>query len=113
MAKSAATWEGRRALTDNPETSPEVSSRAAEELMKMGLLSEAAVFFGLAGNEEGLMTIIDQAVEEGNFFVFKQAVSRLKEKKFDDEKVRTLASVAEKQGKALYAEQAMNYLENK
>jgi len=111
MVKSADTWEGRRALTDNPNTSPEVSRGAARALMEMNLPSEAAVFFALAGDKEGLRAIIDQAVEEGDYFVFQQAASRLGEE-IDREKVRALIASAEKNGRGLYAEKAAEYLQN-
>lgn len=111
MAKSAETWEGRRSLTDNPNTSPEVSRNAARTLMEMNLLSEAAVFFALAGDNDGLREIIDRAVGEGDFFVFQQAASRLGEK-ISRDKVRALIAAAEKNGRALYAEKASEYIQN-
>ena len=111
MAKSADSWEGRRALTDNPNTSPEVSRNSARALMDLNLLSEAAIFFSLAGDKDGLREIIDLAVEEGNFFVFQQAASRLGEE-IDREKVRALIAAAEKNGRALYAEKASEYIQN-
>ena len=110
MAKSADTWEGRRALTDNPNTSPEVNRGAARALMEMNLPSEAALFFARAEDKDGLREVINRAVEEGNFFVFQQAASRLGEE-IDREKVRALIASAEKNGRGLYAEKASEYLQ--
>ncbi len=89
MAKSATTWEGRRALTDNPATSPATYGNAAGELLKLDQLAEAAVFFGLAGDDQNLNMLIDRAVEDGNFFLFKEAYSRLKDKFPPRDRLRT------------------------
>jgi len=112
MAKSSATWEGRRALTDNPNLAPETAGAAAELLMEQGLLSEAAIFYDRAGDDEGLLEIIKKATEEGNFFVFQGAASRLKGAKPDKALVQELKGQAEKSGKALYAAKAAEFLEN-
>lgn len=110
MARSAATWEGRRALTDNPSTSPDSHRAAARQLMGLGLLSEAALFFARAGDDEGLMEIIDQAVAEGNFFVFQTAAARLKNREVGRDQVQSLIAAAEKNGRGLYAEKAAAWL---
>ncbi len=111
MAKSAETWEGRRALTDNPNPGREANLGAARTLMSMNLPSEAALFFSRAGDEEGLREIMDRAVEEGNFFVFREAASRLAGP-VDRRQLRNLIEAAEKNGRGLYAEQAAEYLQN-
>jgi hypothetical protein len=110
MAKSAATWEGRRALTDNPSTSQDNYRSAARQLMDMGLLSEAALFFARAEDDEGLMAIIEQAMAEGNFFVFQAAASRLKNREVGRDQVQSLLAAAEKNGRLLYAEKATAWL---
>lgn len=110
MAKSAATWEARRAMTDNPSTSPDSYLAAARQLMDLGLWSEAAVFFARAEDDQGLLEIIDLAAAEGNFFVFQAAASRLKEREVDQAKVRDLIAAAEKNGRGLYAEKAAAWL---
>ena len=111
MAKNAAQWEGRRALTDNPATSAPTYQSAALTLMELDQLCEASVMCGRAEDDDGLMKIIDTAVEEGNFFLFQAAASRLKEQKPDRSRVQALISAAEKGGKLLYAEKAQKYLE--
>lgn len=110
MAKTADTWEGRRALTDNPNLAPEVFQNAGLALMELDLPSEASIFFGLAENEAGLQAVIKKAVEEGNFFVFQAAASRLKEGRPAREELEALVTSAEKSGKTLYAEKAAAYL---
>ena len=112
MAKSADTWEGRRALTDNPNLASEVFQNAARTLMEMDLPSEAALFFSRAEDEEGLREIIKKAAEEGNFFIFQAAASRLKEGRPSREELEALIAAAEKGGKALYAEKASAYLKD-
>ena len=113
MAKSAAAWEGRRALTDNPATSPETFKAAARKLMELDQLSEASIFFALAKDEDGLHEIINKAAEEGNFFVFQGAAARLADPKtISRDQVSTLKAAAEKNGRALYAEKAAAYLED-
>ena len=106
MAKDAAQWEGRRALTDNPGTAPLTYQKAGRSLMELDQLCEAAVMCGRAADNEGLMQIIDPAVVEGNFFLFQAAVSRLKDQRPDKSRLKSLISSAEKNGKLLYAEQA-------
>lgn len=109
MAKSPATWEGRRALTDSSSTSPEAFKQGAHTLMEMNLLSEASVFFDRAGDLEGQRAVLERAVEEGNFFVFKRAMAYLGGEP-RPEKVRALAAAAEKKGLLLYAAQAKELL---
>jgi hypothetical protein len=79
MAKSAMTWEGRRALTDNPNTDAGTFKQAARELMNENLLADAATFFALAGDTEALKEITAKAAEEGDFFLFQAAASKLDE----------------------------------
>lgn len=110
MAKSAATWEGRRAMTDSSSTSPDTYRSAARQLMELGLLSEAALFFARAEDDEGLMEIIDQAVAEGNFFIFQTAASRLKNREAGRDQVQSLVAAAEKNGRTLYSEKATAWL---
>lgn len=110
MAKSAATWEGRRALTDSPSTSQDNHRSAARQLMEMGLLAEAALFFARAEDDEGLMEIIGQAVAEGNFFLFQTAASRLKHREAGRDQVQALLTAAENNGRGLYAEKAAAWL---
>ncbi len=112
MAKSATTWEGRRAMTDNSSTSPEAYTAGARQLLEQDLAAEATIFFGLAGDDAGLGEIIDRAVSEGNFFVFQSAASRLKNSKVTRERVQDLIAAAEKNGRALYAAKAAEYLKN-
>ncbi|MDR2947332.1 MAG: hypothetical protein LBV79_11390 [Candidatus Adiutrix sp.] len=111
MAKSAETWEGRRALTDNPNTGQETALGAARTLMSLDSLSEAAIFFALAGAQDGLREVMNRAVEEGNFFVFQQAATRLGEKG-ERAQLRSLIDAAERNGRGLYAAKAAEYLEN-
>lgn len=111
MAKSAAEWEGRRALTDNPTTSPQSYQSAARALIELDQLCEAAVMFGRAADDDGLMEIIEKAVEEGNFFLFQAAASRLKEQKPGRDRLEALIGSAEKTGQAMYADKAKKYLE--
>jgi hypothetical protein len=120
----AAAWESRRALTDNPATSPETFRRVGRELLGLGQLAEALEFLGRAGDEEGLGLILEQAVAEGHFFIYPGAAAKLgafkgPEKNPGPEKngpplpdgflkadLEKLAAAAEKNGQALYAAQA-------
>ena len=103
MSKSAA-WEGRRALTDNPATSPEDFRRAGRELFGMNQLAEALELMVRAGDEEGLRLIMERAVEEGHFFLYQGAAAKLGGVQRAD--LERLAAAAEKNGQALYAAQA-------
>jgi hypothetical protein len=105
---NAVTWEGRRALTDNPATSPETFRRVGRELLELDQLAEAVEFLGRAGDEEGLRLILERAVAEGQFFLYQGAAAKLGGlAKADLEK---LAQAAEKNGQALYAAQARAFL---
>lgn len=112
MGKSITTWEGRRALTDNPAAGPEVYKAAGRELLELNQLAESAVLGGRGQDEETLNRIIDRAVDEGNFFVFKEAAARLKDA-VSPHRVRDLKAAAERQGRFLYAEQAAAWLADK
>jgi len=101
---NAATWEGRRALTDDPATSPETFRRAGRELLEMNQLAEALELLGRAGDEEGLRLILERAVDEGHFFLYQGAAARLGAVQRRD--LEKLAEAAEKNGQALYAAQA-------
>lgn len=110
MAMSADTWEARRSLTDNPSTSPDTYRSAARQLIEMGLLSEAAVFFAKAEDDEGLMEIIDLAVSEGNFFIFQTAAALLQNREVGSDQVQALIEAATKNGRGLYAQKAADWL---
>ncbi len=119
MAKSAMTWEGRRALTDDPNTGAVALKQAARELMDNNLLADAATFFALAHEKEAgkdketetaLGEIAARAVEEGDFFLFQAAAAKLGPA-MAREQLDALLLSAEKNGKALYAERAAKYLE--
>ncbi|MDR1921543.1 MAG: hypothetical protein LBS31_07365 [Candidatus Adiutrix sp.] len=112
MSKSLNTWEGRRALTDNASAGAETLKKAARELMEINLLSDAADFFKRAGDDEGLHEIINQAVREGNFFIFKEASSKLSSSLKDRAKLEALMETAENNGQMLYLEQAERYLKD-
>ena len=105
----AAAWEGRRALTDNPATSPETFRRAGRELLELDQLAEALELLGRAGDEEGLRLILERAAAEGHFFLYQAAAAKLRDicrpetHRVDLER---LAATAEKNGQALYASQA-------
>ena len=101
---NAATWEGRRALTDNPAAGPEALRRAGRELLELDQLAEALELLGRAGDEEGLRLILDRAAEEGHFFLYQAAAARLGPPRRAD--LEKLAAAAEKNGQALYAAQA-------
>ncbi len=117
MAKSAMTWEGRRALTDNPNTTPAAFKQAARELMEKNLLADAATFFALAadkGDEEAknmLGEIAAGAAEEGDFFLFQAALASLGPDFPVSEHAETLFTAAEKNGKAMYAERVAQFIE--
>jgi len=113
MAISAATWETRRALTDNPTTSPDTYRSGGRQLMEMGLLSEAAIFFAKAEDDDGLMEIISQAVSEGNFFIFQTAAAHLKNREAGPDLVQALIEAATKNGRGLYAQKAIDWLAEK
>lgn len=112
MAKSAMTWEGRRALTDSPNTGAGAYSQAARELMDKNLLADAATFFARAKDLDGLREIAGKAVEEGDFFLFQAAASNLNEDDISSAQLMELRANAEKCGKALYAARAAKALEN-
>lgn len=110
MSKKFNTWEGRRALTDNYDSDPKALPQVARDLIKLNQLSEAASLAVLIGDQEILREIAGLASEEGNFFLFNYAWSRLQDKDVGRDLVRTLKEVAEKNGKALYQEQAVTWL---
>lgn len=110
MPKSGVTWEGRRALTDNPNTGAGAFKQAARELMDKDLLADAATFFALAGDAGALAAITARAAEEGDFFLF-QAASKHAPEPVTRAQLETLRAAAEKHGKALYAERAAHLIE--
>jgi hypothetical protein len=110
MAKPATTWEGRRALTDNPNAGAENLGRAARELADKNFLADAAAFFALAGDKEALAGLMARAAEEGDLFLFQTAAAALGPEAAAREQVEVLRAAAEKSGKALYAERAARYL---
>ena len=112
MGKNAAQWEGRRALTDNSGTTSQTYRSAGRSLMEMDQLCEATIMCGRAEDDEGLMQIIEQAVEEGNFFLYQAAASRITGQKPDKSLLQALISSAEKNGKLLYAEKAQKYMDS-
>ncbi|MDR2724520.1 MAG: hypothetical protein LBC90_00325 [Candidatus Adiutrix sp.] len=100
----ATIWEGRRALTDDPATSPETFRRAGRELLELDQLAEALELLGRAGDEEGLRLILERAVAEGHFFLYQAAAARLGDVWRPD--LERLAAAAEKNGQLIYAAQA-------
>lgn len=100
-------------MTDSPSTSPDTYRSAARQLMEMGLLSEAAVFFAKAEDDDGLMEIIAQAVSEGNFFIFQTAATQLKNREAGRDLVQALIEAATKNGRGLYAQKALDWLAEK
>jgi len=109
MSRSTLTWEGRRALTDNAAARPEEHKKAADELLEANALYDATHFFGLAGDQEGLNEVLEIAVRDGNFFIFKSVLPRLSQKPSKDV-IQALAEAAHKNGQLLYAEQAAAYI---
>ena len=101
---SVAAWENRRALTDNPATSPEAFQRAGRELLELNQLAEALELLGRADDEEGLRLILERAVTEGHYFIYQGAAAKLGNIWRPD--LESLAAAAEKNGQALYADQA-------
>jgi hypothetical protein len=108
MPPNATTWEGRRALTDSPATSPETFRLAGRELLDLNQPAEAVDFFARAGDEEGLRAVLARAVEEGHFFLFLAAAAKLPPP--PPAEVRELLENAEKNGLTLYAAKARDYL---
>ena len=106
----AVVWEGRRALTDNPATSPETLRQAGRDLLELNQLAEALELFSRAGDEEGLRLILERAVAEGHFFLYLGAAAKLGGPVRAD--LEKLAAAAEKNGLALYAAQARDALAN-
>ena len=100
----AVTWEGRRALIDNPSASPEAFRLAGRELLELDQLAEALELLGRAGDEEGLAAILERAAAEGHFFLFQAAAAKLGGPWRSH--LEKLADMAEKNGQTLYAEQA-------
>lgn len=112
MAKSSATWEGRRALTDNPNTEAGAYKAAARELLEKNLLADAATFFAKADDKDSLRLIAARAVSEGDFFLFQAAAAHLDEDDISRAQLMELRANAEKGGKLLYAARAAKALEN-
>ena len=110
MSPSPVTWEGRRALTDNPSTSPETFRRTGRELLSLDQLAEAIDFFARAGDVEGLRAALDRAIEEGHFFLFQAAIACLPGRPPERSGARRLLENAERRGLALYADKAREYL---
>jgi len=104
----AVAWESRRALTDNPATSPDTFRRVGRELLELGQLAEALEFLGRAGDEDGLRFILERAVVEGHFFIYQGAAAKLGG--FQRTDLEILAAAAEKNGLTLYAAQARDVL---
>jgi hypothetical protein len=94
MGKPVTTWEGRRALTDNPAAGPAAYRNAGRALLELDQLAEAAVLCGRGQDDESLSRITDRAVEEGNFFLFKEAAARLPDG-VSPRRVRDLQEAAE------------------
>lgn len=107
MSKAAVSWEGRRALTDNPHRSGQALVKAAAELKEAGQLAEAITFFKLAEDQRGLAEIRTLAVEEGNFFLWQAAQLG---KNFERTELEALAEAAKKNGRLLYEEKARQRL---
>jgi hypothetical protein len=101
-------WEGRRALTDDPATTPETFRRAGRTLLELDQLAEALELLARAGDEEGLRLILERAVAEGHFFLYQGAAAKLGGVQRAD--LERLAAAAEKNGQALYAAQARAHL---
>jgi hypothetical protein len=106
---NAAIWEGRRALTDDPATSPETFRRAGRELLELNQLAEALELLGRAGDEEGLRLILERAVAEGHYFLYQGAAAKLGDiwrPETHRPDLERLADAAKKNGQALYAARA-------
>ncbi|MGL4209823.1 MAG: hypothetical protein ACRCTY_10605 [Candidatus Adiutrix sp.] len=110
MLKKLATWEGRRTLTDNDQASPQTLKEAAAALMAADLLSDAIVFAQRAGDDDALLQIVDLAVKEGNFFLLKEAASKLKVAQINRNHLLDLITAAKTKGQFLYQAQAEQYL---
>lgn len=111
MLKNIVAWENRRVLTDNPATSPETYQRIGRELLDLDLCYEATEFFARGGDDQGLREIMSRAVKGGDFFVYRGALARLRDKNSVDDDIIKLRDNAEKWGKILYAAKAAAYIE--
>jgi hypothetical protein len=111
MPENAAAWESRRALTDNPATSPETCQRIGRELLGLDLCSEATEFFARGGDDQSLREIMNRAIEDGDFFVYRGALARLADKTPAHDDIIKLRDNAEKRGKILYAAKAAAWSE--
>ena len=84
---------------------PSRLSDAGRELLSEGFLNDAADFFARAGDDEGLMDVIEAAIQEGDLFIYRKGCMGLGREP-DREEMETLGEKAFVAGKHLFALEA-------
>ncbi|MDR0622700.1 MAG: hypothetical protein LBJ61_12650 [Deltaproteobacteria bacterium] len=113
MPKSVLNWKPRRTLSESDKATPAEFLAAGRELLEADMPVEAADFMARAEDSEGLNLVKAKAIGEGNFFLYRLALTRLKAEP-DPGELEALADKAASLGLATYETSARNLLtENK
>ena len=94
----------RRHLVER-ELPTEQALAIAEAYLEDGRFEEAVAFFGKAGAEDRLDSLVGEAVEAGDVFLMNE-ISRVRGREPDPQTWQRLAESARRAGKDLYAETA-------
>lgn len=105
MAKSTIPDPLKRRHLVEQELDQTQSQEIAEAYLAEGRSQEAIDFLAMAGSEEALEALADEAVASGDVFLLKQLGVAL-ERDFEASMWLSLAEAAEAAGKLLYAETA-------
>ncbi|MDR0355286.1 MAG: hypothetical protein LBJ64_06075 [Deltaproteobacteria bacterium] len=111
MPPSYLSWKTRRELSESPKTTPAQLAAAGQELLASDRLAEASDFLARGLDLEGLAAIKNQAVEEGNLFIYDR-VCQLHKSYFSRSELIKLADKAESLGLFAYAKRAKELVES-
>jgi hydroxymethylglutaryl-CoA reductase len=92
------------------EIDPSRALKTAEAYLELGRATESIVFLGKAQAADRLRELVDQAVQQGDAFLLREASRTLAEEPSSDQ-WRRLAESATALGKERYAEEAMRQAE--
>ncbi|MFH1091023.1 MAG: hypothetical protein V1742_05580 [Pseudomonadota bacterium] len=95
----------RRALLHSPATGREQLKEIGREMAQAGYLPEAVDFLVQAGDEAGLVELLQTALEEGDLFIFIQILKALGRQATRAE-WETLEKSARRLGKEAFAAKA-------
>ncbi|MBU2549181.1 MAG: hypothetical protein KKB20_12250 [Proteobacteria bacterium] len=99
----------RRNLLNSRSPDPDKMIRLGRTCLEEGHLSDAVDFLSAIDDETGLETVLETAVDEGDFFIYSRAVKVL-ERPMEASTLERLAENAERLGKLVFAAQARNRL---